>query len=79
MTNYVTKWVESKAMQKKDVHKVAKYLYQYVFTRYRLPIEIVSDRGSHFLNETIKYLSDELMVIYKKSVPSSQLASKEYK
>ena len=53
-TDYVTKWVEAKATQKNDAHTIAaKFIYEYVFTRYGLPIEIVSDRGLHFLNETI--------------------------
>ncbi|MCO5567206.1 hypothetical protein L7F22_020894 [Adiantum nelumboides] len=68
-TDYVTKWVEAKATQKNDAHTTAKFLYEYVFTRYGLPIEIVSDRGSHFLNETIEYLLDEFMVIHKNSAP----------
>ena len=55
-TTYVTKWVEVKATQKNDAHTTAKFLYEYVFTRYGLPIEIVSDRGSYFINETIEYL-----------------------
>ena len=37
--------------------------------RYGLPIEIVSDRGLHFINETIEYLLEEFMVVYKKSAP----------
>ena len=55
-TIYMTKWVEAKATQKNDAQTIAKFLYEYAFTRYRLPIEIVSDRGSHFFNETIEYL-----------------------
>ena len=39
------------------------------FTRYGLPIEIVSDRGTHFLNEVIEHLLDEFMVIHNKSAP----------
>ena len=42
-TDYVTKWVEAKAIQNNDAHTIAKFLYEYIFTRYGLPIEIVSD------------------------------------
>ncbi|MCO5560551.1 hypothetical protein L7F22_014166 [Adiantum nelumboides] len=69
VTDYVTKWTEAKATQKNDDHTTAKFLYEYIFTTYGLPIEIVSDRGKHFLNKTIEYLLDEFMVIHKKSVP----------
>ena len=68
-TEYVMKWVEAKATQKNDAHTIAKFLYEYVFTRYRLPIEIVSDRGSYFLNEVVENLLSEFMVIHKKSAP----------
>ena len=57
---YVTK---AKATQKNDTHTIAKFLYEYVFTRYEWPIEIVSDWGSHFLNETIE---EEFMLVHKK-------------
>ncbi|MCO5581475.1 hypothetical protein L7F22_035360 [Adiantum nelumboides] len=67
--DYVTKWVEVRATQKADAHTTAKFLYEQVSTRYGLPIEIVSDRGKHFLNETIEHLLDEFMVIHKKSAP----------
>lgn len=68
-TDYLTKWVEAKSTPKNDARTIARFLYEYVFTCYGLPIEIVSDRGTHFLNEVIHYLLDEFMVIHKKSTP----------
>ena len=67
--NYMTKWVEDKATQKNDVHTTTKFLYEYIFTCYGFPIELVSDRGSHFLNKIIKYLLDEFMVVHMRSQP----------
>ena len=52
-----------------DARAIAKLLYEYIFMRYGLPIEIISDRGTHFVNEVIEYLLDELMVIHRKSAP----------
>ena len=74
-TDYVTKWVEAKANVKNDAHTTAKFLFENIFTRYGLPIEIVSDRGTHFLNEMIEYLLEEFMVIHKKSTPYHQQAN----
>ena len=59
--DYVTKWVEAKATQKNDAYKIANFLFEFVFTRYGLPIEIVSDRGLHFLHEVIENLLEKFM------------------
>ncbi|MCO5614527.1 hypothetical protein L7F22_068810 [Adiantum nelumboides] len=68
-TDYLTKWVEAKATKKNDAKTTAQFLYENIFTRYGLPIEIVSDRGTHFINEVIEQLLDEFMVIHRKSAP----------
>ncbi|MCO5606319.1 hypothetical protein L7F22_060506 [Adiantum nelumboides] len=68
-TDYLTKWVEAKATTKNDAKTTAQFLYENIFTRYGLPIEMVSDRGTHFINEVIEYLLDEFMVIHQKSAP----------
>ena len=68
-TDYLTKWVEAKATIKNDARTTAKFLYENIFTRYGLPIELVSDQGTHFINEVIEYLLREFMVIHHKSAP----------
>ena len=65
-TDNMTEWVEAKATPKNDAHTTTKFLYESFFTRYGLPFEIVSDRGSHFLNEVIEHLLNESMVIHRK-------------
>ena len=64
-TDYLTKWVEAKATQKNDARTTICFLYEYIFTRYGLPIEIISDRGMHFVNEVIECL----LVVHRKSAP----------
>ena len=59
----------SKSHTKNNAHTIAKFLYKYILTRYGLLIEIVSDQGLHFINETIEYLLDEFMVVHKKLAP----------
>ena len=65
----MTKWVEAKVTTTNNAHTTTKFLYENVFTRYGLPIEIVSDRGLHFLNEVIEHPLNEFMVIHRKSAP----------
>ena len=61
--------MEAKATVKADAKTTAQFLYEFVIVRYGLPIEIVSDRGTHFLNEVIENLLDEFMIIHRKSAP----------
>ena len=68
-TDYLTKWVEAKATVKNDARTTAKFLYENVFTRYGLPIEIVSDQGVHFINEVIEFLLAEFMILHRRSAP----------
>ncbi|MCO5614587.1 hypothetical protein L7F22_068870 [Adiantum nelumboides] len=67
--DYLTKWTEAKAMQKADARTTTQFLYENIFIRYGLPIEIVSDSGTHFINEVIENLLDEFMIVHKKSAP----------
>ena len=43
--DYLTKWVEAKATPKSDAQTTTCFFYEYIFTRYGFPIEIVSDKG----------------------------------
>ena len=68
-TNYLTKWVKAKATPKNNACTTAKFLFENIFIRYGLPLEIVSDQGVHFVNEAIEYLLVEFMVTHKRSAP----------
>ncbi|MCO5603819.1 hypothetical protein L7F22_057972 [Adiantum nelumboides] len=66
---YLTKGVEAKDKAKNDAKTTAQFLCENILTRYGLPIEIVSDKGTQFINEVIEFLLDEFMVIHWKSAP----------
>lgn len=68
-TNYLTRWVEAKATRKNDARTTVVFLFEYIFIRYGLPIEIVSDRGTHFINKVIEHLLNEFMVVHRKFAP----------
>lgn len=45
-TYYITKWLEVKPLRNAKKKVIAKFLYEEIFTRYRVPREIVTDQGT---------------------------------
>ena len=68
-TDYVTKWVEAKPTKKCDARTTARFIYEMIITRFGCPIEIVSDQGKAFMSETVRTLTNEFMVIHRRSSP----------
>lgn len=64
---YCTKWVEAKAIKNINAKSTTKFIYENIITRFNFSYEIVSDWGTHSINETIGILLAEFMVVYKKS------------
>ncbi|GJY83924.1 reverse transcriptase domain-containing protein [Tanacetum coccineum] len=48
--DYLSKWVEDKALPTNDARVVVKFL-KYLFARFGTPRAIISDRGTHFCND----------------------------
>ena len=53
VVDYVTKWAEAKAFRVDDAKNVTTFLYENIIVRFGYPIELVSNRGTHFVNEVI--------------------------
>ncbi|MCO5600411.1 hypothetical protein L7F22_054523 [Adiantum nelumboides] len=68
-TDYVTKWAEAKASRKADAITTAKFLFENIIAQFGCPFEIVSDNGTHFINEVIKELTSNFMISHHKSTP----------
>ena len=66
-TDYVTKWVEAKALTDNSAKKTAKFIYEYIITRFGCPLELVSDQGTHFINELVHSLTDTFQIKHRKS------------
>ena len=68
-TDYLTKWAQAMASTKNDAQTTSKFLYEYIFVRFGLPIEIVSDQGTHFINKVVQVLLKEFLVTHRRSAP----------
>ncbi|MCO5604491.1 hypothetical protein L7F22_058658 [Adiantum nelumboides] len=68
-TCYVSKWVEAKALPNNTAKSTAWFLYEHIICKYGCPIKIVSDQGTHFINDTIEILIELLSIKHRKSTP----------
>ena len=67
VVDYVTKWVEAIAFRTNDAKNVATFLYENIIVRFGCPIELVSDRGTHFVNEVVECLIDTYKIKHRKT------------
>lgn len=74
-TDYATKWVEAKATKKNDAANAATFLFENIITRFGCPLELVSDRGLHFLNDTIQHLTRTYLIKHRKTTPNNPKAN----
>ncbi|KAL3687533.1 hypothetical protein R1sor_013842 [Riccia sorocarpa] len=74
-TDYATKMVEAVASKKNDKKVVAEFLFTNIISRYGCPLELVSDRGKHFLNDLIEELTEYFQMKHRKTTPYNPKAN----
>ncbi|GJR52566.1 reverse transcriptase domain-containing protein, partial [Tanacetum coccineum] len=62
--DYLSKWVEAKALPTNDARVVVKFLNS-LFARFRTPRAIISDRGTHFCNDKFSKVMSKYGVIHR--------------
>lgn len=67
--DYLTRWAEEQPVKDYTGATTTKFLFEHVLTRFGCPKVLMSDRGTHFLNETISALTEEFQVYHQKSTP----------
>lgn len=67
MTKYLTRWVEVQPVKDCTSVTAAKFISEYILTRFGYPKILMGDRSMHFLNETISALTEEFQVYHQKS------------
>ena len=63
--DYLTKWPEAKAIPNMKAETVAEFIYKEIICRHGVPEEILSDRGTSFINETIKELCQKFQTKHR--------------
>ena len=53
-TEYLTKWAEAKAVKTNTAANAATFMYENIISKFGCPKILVSDRGTHLLNEMFK-------------------------
>nr|GEU83898.1 retroelement Pol polyprotein-like [Tanacetum cinerariifolium] len=66
--DYLSKWVEAKALPTNDARVVCKFLKN-LFARFRTPRAIISDRGTHFCNDQFAKVMLKFGVTYRLATP----------
>jgi transposase InsO family protein len=56
-------------VHKVDKHVAVDFIYNQMVYRYGCPLEIITDQGSHFVNEVVKELLDKLSVKHRRASP----------
>nr|GFA43683.1 reverse transcriptase domain-containing protein [Tanacetum cinerariifolium] len=64
--DYLSKWVEAKALPTNDARVVVKFLKS-LFSRFGTPKAIISDRGTHFCNEQFSRVMSKYGVTHRLS------------
>jgi hypothetical protein len=61
ITNYAIKWVEAKAIKTNIAVVTTIFIYEYILIRFGCPLTIVTYQEINFINDTIKYLTEQFM------------------
>nr|GEX85755.1 reverse transcriptase domain-containing protein [Tanacetum cinerariifolium] len=66
VVDYLSKWVEAKALPANDARVVVKFLKS-LFSRFETPKTIISDRGTHFCNDQFSRVMEKYEVTHRLS------------
>jgi len=57
--DYFTKWPEARAIPDMKADTVAKFIFEEIVCRHGVPKEILSDRGTPFVNKVVNSLCEK--------------------
>jgi hypothetical protein len=68
-TKYLTRWAEAREFKECSASIAAQFIFDDIITKVGCPKVLVSDQGTHFINKTIKSLTQEFKVHHQKRTP----------
>ena len=70
-TDYLTKFVEDRALKTSVNNKVTRFIYERIVTRFGISLDMVSDNGHQFISEVYGDLMKWLVIKYRFTIKSS--------
>lgn len=64
--DYLTRWAEAKLVKDCSAATGAQFIFKNIISRFGCPRILMSDQGTHFLNQTIKQLIEQFQVFIKR-------------
>ena len=65
----MTKWAEAVATLSVTAREVARFVYENIYCRFGVPLEILSDRGPDFRGDLVGGLMRKLGIAHRHSTP----------
>jgi hypothetical protein len=60
--DYIIKWVEAWTFYANTIPVTTKFVYEHILTRFGCPFTIVTNQGTHFNNDVIKYFTNHFIL-----------------
>ena len=67
--DYATKWVEARAIVKNVTLATASFFFEEIMMHFGHPLELVSHRKKHFLNDVIINITSRYLIKHQKTTP----------
>ncbi|KAL3685159.1 hypothetical protein R1sor_003181 [Riccia sorocarpa] len=68
-TDYVTKWAEAASFQHARAATTVQFLHHNIISRFGVPMTIITDNNSHFVNEAVADLAQSYGIEHRRSTP----------